>query len=565
MKIKWKIVLTSILTVAILMVSVIICTYVGVKSFVTKEKTEELINYSNMGIQLFENAYSGDWVLKEGQLYKGDTLLNENYEIIDRFTSESYLIATVFAGDTRVATNVKDANGERQINTKASDIVTETLLGNYSSYSGEADILGKEALTYYVPLKDSNGAAVGIWFVGVYMDTVNEQINQIMMTIILLSAVMLLLGSIASYLLGRSIAKGIEKVKDRLKLMEKGRFDFEYENVLLVRRDEVGEIARSSQNMQKNLIEIIKGIQKESINVNITAGQSVQNMEGVHLNMEDISATTEQMSAGMQETSAAAEEMNASAHEIEIEVDGLREKTASGDILAKEIKQRAKTLKEETEISQKKATELYNQTNTELRESIERASAIEEIKELSQTILQITSKTNLLALNAAIEAARAGETGKGFAVVAEEIRVLAENSKQAVSRINEITYNVSSAVESVVDDSKNLLEFVDTQVLRDYKMLVNTSIQYAQDADMVQEVVEEINQIAAQLHETMQHIRSAIDEITTATGEGAQGTAEIADKISDIAMKVNDVLKHAQDNSKSAGHLDEMMEFFQIA
>ena len=98
----------------------------------------------------------------------------------------------------------------------------------------------------------------------------------------------------------------------------------------------------------------------------------------------------------------------------------------------------------------------------------------------------------MTALNAAIEAARAGEAGKGFAVVAEEIRVLAENSKNAVSRINDITYNVSEAVESVVQDSKALLDFVDNQVLNDYKMLVDTSKQYDQDADSVQNVVTEI-------------------------------------------------------------------------
>ncbi len=101
-----------------------------------------------------------------------------------------------------------------------------------------------------------------------------------------------------------------------------------------------------------------------------------------------------------------------------------------------------------------------------MRESIEKTNAIEEIKELSQTIMAITSQTNLLALNAAIEAARAGEAGKGFAVVADEIRKLAEDSKQAVSRINDITENVSDAVISMVQDSEELLGFVDTQVLK---------------------------------------------------------------------------------------------------
>lgn len=169
-----------------------------------------------------------------------------------------------------------------------------------------------------------------------------------------------------------------------------------------------------------------------------------------------------------------------------------------------------------------------------------------------------------MALNAAIEAARAGEAGKGFAVVADEIRVLAENSKNAVSRINDITYNVSEAVESVVQDSKALLDFVDNQVLNDYKMFVDTSQQYNQDADSVHNVVTEINVIAEQLFDTIRQMRQAIDEITTAAGEGAQGTTDIATRVTDIASKTDDVLHQSLENQKSAEKLDGMVGFFQL-
>lgn len=149
-------------------------------------------------------------------------------------------------------------------------------------------------------------------------------------------------------------------------------------------------------------------------------------------------------------------------------------------------------------------------------------------------------------------------------MVADEIRVLAENSKNAVSRINDITYNVSEAVESVVQDSKALLDFVDNQVLNDYKMLVDTSRQYDHDADSVRNVVTEINVIAEQLYETIQQMRQAIDEITTAAGEGAQGTTDIATRVTDIASKTDDVLHQSMENQKSAEKLDEMVGFFQL-
>lgn len=556
--------MASVVIIVLLTSSIVIFTHSEVNSLVVAERNEELQNYSNMGLQLFNKSYEGEWAIKDGQLYKGDTLINENYEVIDDFTKGTSVLATIFQNDTRVATNVEDESGQRQIGTQASVEVIERVIQQEQSYSGTADILGASAQTYYAPIKDNNGTVIGMWFVGMYTDIASEKIDHTMLMIVLLAGVLLIVGMIVSYFIGNTIAKGIQTIQERLQFMEEGNFNFHFADKLLARRDEIGVIARSSNNMQQKLADIIKGIQVESENIKKIADHSLKSMEEVHENIVDISATTEELSAGMEETSASTEEMNASTYEIESQVSNMKERTFHGEELSKEIKQRAGKLREETGVSHQNATDIYDRTNIQLRESIKRTEAIEEIKELSQTILQITSQTNLLALNAAIEAARAGEAGKGFAVVADEIRVLAENSKNAVSRINDITYNVSEAVESVVQDSQTLLEFVDNQVLTDYKMLVNTSLQYDQDADRVQEVVSEINTIAEQLYETIQQIRQAIDEITIAAGEGAEGTTDIAGKVADIVSKTDDVLYQTMENQRSAEKLDEMVGFFQL-
>lgn len=564
MKIKWKIISVSVIIILVLTASIISFTNLEIKKLVTAETESEIMNYSNMGLQLINKAYPGKWTVQNGKLFKGEVLLNENYEIIDQFTGETDVLATLFLYDTRISTNVKNEMGERQINTKPSEAVIQTVLMDKKIYTGSADIQGKAALTYYVPLKDEGEKVIGIWFVGIYMNIVNERIAHAMQLIAFIAAVILTLGITASFFLGSGIAKAITKVKDRLQLMESGNFNFEFDKTLLKRRDEIGEIVSYSQNMQLKMANIIKGIQEEAENVKTKANQSVQNMETVNFSIEEISASSEQLSAGMQETSAATEEMNASTYEIESEVFNMKERTTKGEILAVEIKERAERLKTETGISYKNTSEIYNQTNIQLRESIQKADAIEEIKVLTQTIINITNQTNLLALNASIEAARAGEAGRGFSVVADQIRLLADNSKQAISKINNITNNVSDAVKNVVNDSGKLLQFVDDKVLKDYEMLVNTSKQYANDADIVHSIVTEINESTEKLHETIQQIRTVIDEITTAAGEGAQGTSDIAVKINEIAQKVNDVLLQVQDNRRSAEQLDTMVDYFQL-
>lgn len=564
MKIKWKIVLISVAIIILLTVSIVGFTYVKINNVVFTQKVKELQNYSNMGFQLFNKSYDGDWEIKDGKLYKGNNLINENYEIIDSFTNGTEVLATIFQSDTRISTNVMDDSGKRQIGTVASDGVIEKVINLGETYSGEANILGKSAQTYYVPIKDKTDKVIGIWFVGVYTDIVSKNITNTMLIIILIATILLIVGTFTFYMLGNSIAMGIKMIQDKLKLMEEGQFNFQFEDKLLNKRDEVGAIANSSYKMQQKISEIMKKVQIESENVKEISNKSFLNMEEVNANIADISATTQELSAGMEETSASTQEMNASASEIELDVESMKVKTFNGEKLSTEIKQRADKLKEESNLSYKKAINIYEKTNKQLRESIEKTAAIEEIKELSNTILQITSQTNLLALNAAIEAARVGEAGRGFAVVANEIGVLAESSKNAVSQINTITHNVSAAVLSVVQDSSLLLNFVDNQVLKDYESFVNTSVQYDIDADMVKEVVTEINAIAEQLVQTIQQMRQAIDEITAATGEGAEGTTDIAEKITDIASKANNVLNQAMENQKSAENLDEMIGFFQL-
>jgi methyl-accepting chemotaxis protein len=564
MKIKWKISLITTGIIIALTLTIVAFMHMETSNLIVNETNHELQNYSDLGLQLINKSYPGEWSIQEGNLFKGDVMINDNTEIIDEITAGIDILVTVFQGDTRVTTNVSDANGQRQVGTQASDAVIEQVLRQGQVYSGTADILGRTSQTVYVPIKDNAGDIIGMWFVGVYMDEVSDSINSAMLLVIVLAVILLIISSSLTFVFGSLLAKKLYMVQERMKSMEQGQFNIEFPEILLSRKDEIGQIANSAKIMKEQITEVLEGIKNGSEKLKLSATEAFSDMELVHGSIEDISAATEQLSAGMEQTSASTEEMNASATEIEVEVENMKDKTHSGETLAKEIKNRAGKLKEETMASYNNATGIYEKTNQQLRESIEKTNAIEEIKELSQTIMAITSQTNLLALNAAIEAARAGEAGKGFAVVADEIRKLAEDSKQAVSRINDITENVSNAVISMVQDSEELLGFVDTQVLKDYQLFVKTSDQYNQDSDQVQDVVTDINKVAAQLFATIQQIRLTIDEISRASAEGAEGTNLIAEKLTDIALKSDDVLTRTTENQQSANRLDEKVGYFSV-
>ncbi len=564
MKIKWKILFSITSAITVLVVTILIITSNNVNALFYAETGEELQNYSTMGLAMMDAAYPGDWSVQDGQLMKGEVSINYNYEIIDQFTEGSEVLLSIFLNDKRISTNVVDVSGQRKVDTIASEEVKQQVIQNRKKYEGIAEVLGKTAQTYYEPILNIKGEVVGMWSVGVYTNVVTEKINRVMRIIVLISAVLLCVGVFIAFLLGSNISKDVIIIQEKLQLMETGIFQFDFSNKLLNKKDEIGDIARSTTKMKETISNIIIGIQNDSEKVKDVSEETYVNMENVNKNVEDISATIQELSAGIEETSASTEELNATTHEIEQEIDRMKGKTEHGNLLSVEIKKRADKLKKETEKSHQEAILIYESTNMKLRESIRQTAAIDQIKDLSQAILEITEQTNLLALNAAIEAARAGKAGWGFSVVAEEIRTLAENSKKAVSSIHEITHSVSGAVEGVVKDSQNLLEFVDARVLKDYETFEETSKQYDEDADMVQEVVVEINQTAEYLYKSIRQMKGAIGEISTASNEGAEGASDIANKITDIVTKANEVLYLTMNSQKSAEELDQMISFFSI-
>ena len=195
---------------------------------------------------------------------------------------------------------------------------------------------------------------------------------------------------------------------------------------------------------------------------------------------------------------------------------------------------------------------------------MENAKVVEQISALSDSIMNITSQTNLLALNASIEAARAGEHGKGFSVVADEIRNLAEQSTEAVTKIIDITGQVTVAVENLSKHSADLLQFLEKNVADDYNFFINLTDQYSTDASFFEKMVLEFKDITDDLNSEVGQIANAINEVTIAATEGADSTSDIASKTENITQMTADIVKMVTNSKSSSEQLLKSLEKFTV-
>jgi methyl-accepting chemotaxis protein len=164
---------------------------------------------------------------------------------------------------------------------------------------------------------------------------------------------------------------------------------------------------------------------------------------------------------------------------------------------------------------------------------------IEDIGEMSSTIMDITEQTNLLALNAAIEAARAGEKGKGFAVVAEEIQELAQKSAEAAEHIEKVISQVRDAANSTIE-----------------VMVENNNAKGAQS--------ENIERIFNSIEEEIKEINDTVDNVVQVTEDQAAGNEEVsasAQEISASAQEVSSQIEEVSNASKDLkDNIDDIME-----
>lgn len=377
-----------------------------------------------------------------------------------------------------------------------------------------------------------------------------SQSEKVLITSIIITIIVVILGLGSAYFISNSISKPILKVVKQMKHIADG--DLTRDVIKSKSKDEMGQLISSINQMNNHLRNLVQQI------ISVSETVSNQSLELTNSSNE-VKEVSQQIAATMQGLSTGAELQATSTEELSIAMGTFSEKIAHANDHGVHINQTSKNV-----------LQLTIQGNKVMEESIEKMALIDEnvrdavdkvqgfnehskeISKLIKVISDIAEQTNLLSLNAAIEAARAGEHGKGFAVVAGEVKKLAEEVSNSIGNITSIIHRIQQDTQCVVDS----LHASFKQVEEGTKQIKSSGETYKIITKSINEVVQGIEEIAHDLQEIVinsEHINENILNISAISQEAAIGVAQT----SSAASQTNQTLKEITANSESLSALAE--------
>jgi methyl-accepting chemotaxis protein len=351
-----------------------------------------------------------------------------------------------------------------------------------------------------------------------------------------------------------NIAGPVRALKTISVSVAEGRLDH---NEKIKAKGEMKELTDSYFMMLNNIRNLIKNIQSTSEEMASSAHQLAATSQEMNATAQQVSSSTQQISRGAgtqaQRVEDTAKIMSALAMAMK--------NVAGTSMTAKDNAIKANEIAIAGNESGDKALHKMEQINNTVRTSADVIQNLgkrsEEISHIVDVITNVTDQTNLLALNAAIEAARAGEQGRGFAVVAEEVKNLAEDSKEAASRIaaiiKEIQTNTNQAVDSMSQGTREVEEGVVT-VTHLGKALEEITV-------VNQKMVELVDNIA----DSTEQQQAGTDAAAAATDEIANVAQETVTANQDIASAVEELTASMEEMSAQAQQLSDMATYLQNA
>lgn len=566
MSLKNKILALAILPTMLLGLVAILITLTQVKASLIAE-VQNSLKGTGMATLAAYDQNSGEYMMAaNGDVWKGGYNISKSENLVDHIKENSGMDVTFFYGDQRIMTSAKDSNGDRILGSPAGEVIVEKVLRGGEEYFSDAVSLdGTINYGYYIPVyqKGETSNPIGMIFVGTNKEIKDAAINKIIWTVIL--AVLLvvcfciLVASVLSISISRSMKKGISAVQN----VATGELGKTIDGRLLKRKDEIGDLARSIDTLQKELQNILKKIAESTEELafaadglEVTAKETNITMKQVEGAVNSVTDNVSEQARNTQSTTENIMLMGNQIGETSREVGVLNQ---NADVMRRSSEQAADTIQQLRKINEdvEKSIETITKQTDLTNDSAQKIRAVTEI------ITSIAEETNLLSLNASIEAARAGESGRGFAVVASQIQKLAEQSNESSRTIEEITNTLINNSDVAVETMRRVQEIIDSQS----KNMMETERIVSEVMDGIGTSLRSIEQIetsTVQLEDSRNKIVKTVEDLSEIAKQNVAGTRQTCAQTAEVADTFGQIEDSAQHLKQIADELSNTMKYFRL-
>lgn len=380
--------------------------------------------------------------------------------------------------------------------------------------------------------------------------------------VIIISVILII---VAIYCVMKYVIKPIiatnKDIRDIIDGIDNGEGDLT-KRVRVISNDEIADLGNGINLFMDKLQEILKLIiENTNYMENVVAevdGSVVKSNDSA----SDLSAMTEELSATMQDVGLSVNTINDNADNILKDVEIIATKSDDINQFSKEMKANEEKIESDARYNMVQTGEKVGNILDVLNKAIEDSKSVDQVNNLTNDILNISSQTNLLALNASIEAARAGEAGKGFAVVADEIRQLADSSRETANKIQSINSVVVAAVNNLSDNANNLVSYLQQTILPEFQTFVDGGVKYKENASYIENAMDEFVEKTDVLKKNMDEIAHSINTITTVVDDGAAGVNNAAISTQDLVEDIVNISNKMIENKGIAQNLKNSTNIF---
>lgn len=529
-----------------------ILTYINVTNMMNKNVRTQL-ELCNQEFSRYVSAEYADTLGSEVWI------ASKEYDFVDSF-DEDGIVMSVFYGDTRVLTSVRDKSGKRMEGTKGSTYIVSNVLRGGKHYASNRENIGGE-LYYvdYLPVKGSDGKNIGMTFVGKKVSVVRREVFVIITRVIAAGLALIAIFGVVIVLVARIVKKPFHDMANALEICADGHVSEKFRINSIVKENR--KMISSLDQFQENL----NGTVGEVKNATAVIGENVHSVNRLS---EDTQTAADHISSAVEELAQGAQSMAESVQDVNIKVSDMGERVTD---IEENVRSLTESSGEMRQINQN-ATESMNQVLDSFRDTIEAVNSItgqilrtndsiEKVNEAVELIISIASQTKLLSLNASIEAARAGESGKGFAVVAKSIGELSLKSNEGATSIQQIAKEVLANSEESVKLARNIKTVIEESQMDIEKTSREfDSLNRAIEANIL--AIDQVRENTKRLAEIKEAIVSNVSDLSAISEENAASSEEVSASIESVSENVSEISREMSQVEELSGHLSDTVAFF---